>query len=326
MKNLGEKLMMLTKKQILCMILVIILAAVCILPSCGDGDKQNGDTTNNSISANENEEQENDNQQKENENAGDIYKDDVPDMDLGGYNFRALSEQAGWYHGEPNFEAETGEPVEDAIYLRNRVIEERFNIIITETYGAWDKAKPILLSGSDEYDIVRTATPRVLEWLNDGLGLEFSSYGDYIDLNKPYWDANITNELKFGSKNFFAAGALDLALYDYTHMLLFHKQRITDYGLEMPYKLVKSGEWTFDKFNEMMRVAVKDIDGNGVMDVNDSYGFVSMAKHVLPDLRISAKEKSVVHDENNMPMFNLEGNMRFAAIFDKIYESYFKIR
>jgi hypothetical protein len=60
-------------------------------------------------------------------------------------------------------------------------------------------------------------------------------------------------------------------------MVLFFNKRIFDeLGYEYPYETVKDGEWTFDEFAYYARKGAADLNGDGVMKLEDDrFGFVS---------------------------------------------------
>ena len=248
-----------------------------------------------------------------------IYKDNVPAMDLEGYNFRILADPVHFIHAEWDFEEETGDIINDNIYRRNRIIEDRFNILITQISDS-SKIRKSVKSGADEYDIVTTWCDAMRAYLCEGLGYMFTDYGLYIDLTQPYWDANVTNALTFGNTVLFPIGAADLPSYDYTHMMLFNKQMVADLALEDPYELVKSGKWTFDKFDEMAKGITRDLDGDGELTKNDMYGYSAVVKYVLPVFYVSAGVESFSRSDKNIPEFStLLGNEKFASVIDKIF-------
>ncbi|MHC1694800.1 MAG: hypothetical protein AB9835_05950 [Eubacteriales bacterium] len=88
---------------------------------------------------------------------------DLPDADYEGYDFRFLHwEIAGW--GD-NFksrdlyaESETGESINDAVYKRNRYIEDKYNIkisLITQDIGVLgNTVKTSVLSNDNAFDVV----------------------------------------------------------------------------------------------------------------------------------------------------------------------------
>lgn len=55
-----------------------------------------------------------------------------------------------------------------------------------------------------------------------------------------------------------------------THKLYYRKDLLENAGLEDPYELFMNGEWTWDKWFELMEGVTQDMDGDGV---NDIWGF-----------------------------------------------------
>ncbi|MCL1858226.1 MAG: hypothetical protein FWF92_03220 [Oscillospiraceae bacterium] len=306
------------KKQLLFVFVIFLL--ICCLPFIFSSCDSNNQNENTEKTENKNDDDRQDESQDEepDQPEPELNKDNVPEMDLGGYNFRILSHHSDWLHAEMNFEEQTGDIIQDSIYHRNRKIEERFNILITEINDV-SKAKPAILAGSDEYDIVTAWCATMLTHYNEGLGYNFDDYNLYIDLTQPYWDDSITQALTFGGTVLFPIGASDIPSYDYTHVLLFNKQMITDLELENPYIIVAGGNWTFDKFEEMAKAAVKDMNGDGIMDQNDRYGLVSMVKYVLPCFWVSAGTESISKSNDGIPQFTLRSDEKFAGVIDKIF-------
>lgn len=61
--------------------------------------------------------------------------DDLPALDFDGYAFRIVTREVGHIDYKMNVDDINGEPINDAIYNRNRIIEQRFDTVITETYS-----------------------------------------------------------------------------------------------------------------------------------------------------------------------------------------------
>ena len=303
-------------------LILIIYMLLLTLTSC---NSNNGNTEN----KNENMENINNIDEEsvtaagEGEKQGQKFKDDVPEMDLGGYQFRILSsgELHAW-HGVINIEEETGNLIDDSIYRRNRVIEERFNIVMSERYADWGvtQLRKSVKAGSDDYDFVTGWCDPMFGLFLEGLGCNFNEYGEYIDLNKPYWDSGLTKSLTFKDTILFPVGAIDITTYDLIHVLLFNKKLVTELELDNPYSLVKSGSWTFDKYAEMAKSAVRDVDGDGVMDKNDRYGLVSMVKYVLPCFWVAAKVETIARTSDGLPEFTLIQDEKFTSAIQKIFE------
>ena len=70
----------------------------------------------------------------------------------------------------------------------------------------------------------------------------------------------------------------------------------------------------------MAQATTADVDGDGTMTVDDSYGFVSSPKQVLPNFWMAAGEKSIAKDKDDLPYLNIDGNERFFGIVEKVFQ------
>ena len=246
------------------------------------------------------------------------WNDDL-NFDFNGYTFRFLTRTVDFFNCAIDYEEISGEVLEDAIYERNRRIEDRFNITFKNiTNYDSSKARNSIKAGSDDYDLIMTRNPDAFTiFAQEGLisGLNTLTY---INLDKPYWDKYVTNELSIANKRYFACGAFNLSAYDFVHVLIFNKKLLFDYGMPNPYEKVKSGTWTYDAFEEMAKTATRNLSGGDKMGKDDAYGFLSAPKQVLPGFWISAGLKSIAKDENDIPYSTMESE-KFLEVFGRIY-------
>lgn len=175
----------------------------------------------------------------------------------------------------------TGNDINDAIYERNKVVEERLGVELeyVDTPGSSShmgefikKAQTDLTSGICEYDIYggysRVAPALALE----GQVAELTEL-DYLDFDKPWWPDSLINECMINNKLFFCSGDISTNLLWMTIATFFNKDLIADYGLENPYDLVHNNQWTVDKMIEMCSGRYNDLDGGGAKDEADNFGF-----------------------------------------------------
>ena len=253
------------------------------------------------------------------ETSGDIFADDLPDQDFGGAAFRIAAQDAAWLYVLYDSQEETGEVINDAVYRRNRKIEERFNVVITQyLVDVASLPKKNAQAGIDAYELYLPVDRDALNFGSEGFIYKLAEIPN-INIDKPYWSQSLNKCLTIAHDLYFAYGSFNLSVYDYTHVLLFGKQMITDLGLENPYELVKNGKWTYDKYDEMAKAAVKDTDGNGIMDENDIFGLVSMDKQVLPCFWIGAGVQSISKSSDDIPQFTLRQDQKFASVIDRIF-------
>ena len=248
------------------------------------------------------------------------------DDNLGEYNFKGEEFKIQTFedvniHNRIDTEEEIGELLNDAIYKRNRTIEERFNVVIKEilvTNYSHDKTRSIMLSGdSTAFDLFSARCSDALSAWQEGLAY---SYEDIpaIDLSKPYWNQTMNKSITLGGNQYVALGDFNLNTYDITHTMLFNKSMIQDFELEDPYSLVNSGKWTLTMMEEMIKQVILDLDGDGIMNEYDRYGYLAGPKQVLPCFWIAANTLSIGKDENDIPYIAM-GDENFVRAFDKTF-------
>lgn len=249
-----------------------------------------------------------------------LYADNLPEKDFGGYEFKIFTRQQAWYHGEWLAEEENGEILNDAIFKRNSTVAERFNISFSEVCeGNTDTARNTILAGDDAYDVINARCSVGWTYAEESLIYKLKDL-PYIDLSKAYWDSSLNEYLTICGEKYFAVGANNLTSYDYTHVLVFNKEIVENNKLDNPYDIVKSGKWTLDAFDKAVKNITNDINGDSVMDDKDSYGFLSQPKAVLPGFWIGSNVLSVNKNSSDEPVFTMPTDIKFLDVFDIIYK------
>jgi hypothetical protein len=248
-----------------------------------------------------------------------LYTDDLGDITFGGAEFRIRTIENANVHSYVDVAEESGDVYDDSLYKRNRKIEDRFDIKIVETI-AEDKSAPVrtlIQSGDDAFELGVLRCDDAMNFYADGLTHSISDIPN-IDLTKPYWASKLNESLTLGGNQYVAIGDYDINVLDLTYAMVFNKQMVADYDMESPYQLVLDGKWTTDAMLSMMTDVVSDINGDGVMDASDRWGFLSHPKQVSPNFWIGAGEMSILKDENDRPYNNMTSE-RFMNVFDKFY-------
>lgn len=208
----------------------------------------------------------------------------LPIVDMGGREITlALT---GWHHYDPlvihdiNVEELTGEGLNDAAFNRNIFIEQTFNCTINtisfpDGVGgeAMNRVRNQVRAGDDALDIVFFRAIGVLPALTEGLLHDFSSI-PYVNINNPWWDTSSINAMSIGGRVFSAIGDYTMTVLSCVWLTYFNKELIADYGLDDPHQLVREGRWTLRKMYEMGRAVAADLNGDGIMDTNDRFGFI----------------------------------------------------
>ena len=224
-----------------------------------------------------------------------------PDVDYGGYKFKVLNyEIMSWAYTPMTAEEQNGDVINDAIYLRNSVVEEKLNIKIIDIPVSWASMdaplKNSVKAGTNDYDIsMMHAYGGAGKAAQTGIFMNLNDV-ESLDLNEPWWDQNANKNLEIAGKLYFTTTDATAFTYDMMGVMYFNKQMCTDLGLENLYDTVREKNWTMDKMLEMMRAAKRDTDGDGVYTYEDIWGFTA---HAVDDQYFFGGQKMSVVDKDN---------------------------
>jgi hypothetical protein len=245
---------------------------------------------------------------------------ELPVKDFGGEKITFMvSTETLWGYDQMDAEEQTGDVINDAIYLRNRAIEEKYNVYIAQTdmpFGDFESTvKKNETAGSAEYDVL---LPRLYYGINLAQGgfLYDINKIPHIDMSQPCWDSSIKRDLTLVNKLFFAAGDINMYANDATWILFFNKDLHKNLGLADIYSLVLDGKWTLDVFAQMLTDVTSDLNGDGTITYEDRLGFISM-NHSISSMLGAANEPVFVKDGEESIKLNITGE-KFNAVYDKI--------
>lgn len=252
--------------------------------------------------------------------------DNIPDFDFNGYTFRmvTVSEDVYSLTLAANATEERGEVVNDAIYKRNRIIEDRYNMVFKQLdVAAYDKLtsafKTAVTAASDDFDLCLVICRDAFSVALDGMVLPVSEL-PYVDITKPWYAHDVNDALSIGGKLYFAYSDECLNMFEQSLLTVYNKKTADDYNLPDIYQLVYDGSWTIDKFFEMAQAVATDLDGNGKMTDTDLFGAISELDMFYPSFWIGADFKTVMKDANDLPYFNGLNNEKFNSILNKVFD------
>lgn len=239
---------------------------------------------------------------------------DVPDSDFGGHKFNVLTRgqySQTWYSRDIYSDGSDGGYISVAVFRRNKKIEEKYHFEVVEiaSQEPHTTAKNSVETGLDEYDMYCFSLKDHITSLITAGYLRDLRNVDYLDLDKPYYDQNSINSLSIGGKVFVVTGDLLTMDNDATRCVLFNKELFEELALKETlggndlYKLTDDKKWTLEKMMLCSDAAVKNIDGNDVMDINDRWGIVTEQFNALAFYNGAGKflfEK----DADDKPYFN----------------------
>lgn len=249
-------------------------------------------------------------------------KDNLPAVDFKGKEFNILIRNEVAYE----FDSEqTGELVNDAVYNRNIMVGERFNTTINyiSVPGLWTSKNEYqslitnaVLANDPVYDIVTGQSNVIIPMAAQGL---YNEVGDskYIDFSKPYWKPGYHDNVKINDRLYTLCGDYALTALTRSNVIFFNKLLMDEYKIEYPYQLVKEGNWTLDKFLEIVTNIAVDLNGDSVIDKEDLHGFCAYSNSIDPFF-VSNGLGFTSLDNDGIRKIDFP-NDKAVDVFDKIY-------
>ena len=251
--------------------------------------------------------------------------DNLPAKDYDGYKFRFYTFMD--YDETYAPESQTGDVVNDAVYLRNQTVEERFNIRITSiNSGADSYTKQIpaietsILSGGDDFDVA----------VNNGKSLTGQSLLNYFvnlydidafDFSKPWWSQKLVDDLTFMNCMFVFSNNMAYEEFAASKVFYFNKDKVAALGIDDPYKTVFDGLWTLDRFISTTKDVYEDLNGNGEHDTSDFYGLLTTSSHNAWQVVLDIPEWEKTADSLRLVANSEKANTAYEKLFKFYYQS-----
>jgi len=254
--------------------MLLLISMLASFAACASDDNTALDTSADTSAASETAET------APSDNPADYYPD-IEGMDLKGASFNMIYFSNELSHGwtgipsDMNPAEETGDILNDAVYNRNRKVEDLVNIVISETpikgQPAVNEAiNTAVMSGDDTYDLAFQSISAIIGLAENGLVRDMYKLG--LNTDAPWYDAKSVEEFTISNKLFFVN--CDISYIDKlsTIVTFFNKSIAENYNMDDFYKKVEDGEWTYDYMLECAEKISADVDGDGEMGANDTYG------------------------------------------------------
>ncbi len=299
-------------------ILAFLLLLSALLTGCGNG-KSSEETENQPADTQS---------QAETVEAAEETEEEITD-NLPAKSYGGGSVKVKIYEGsEQNYDMvtedeEIGETLHDAVYRRNRAVEERYDVAfeVTQTTDT-NTLHASVMAQSDDFELLFYPICYSISLSSQG---DFLSTEDlpYVDLDKPWWDGSLRRDLSINGNLFFLSGDISPSGLNMSSALLFNKNLFTQLGIEYPYDTVREGKWTLDSLASIISGQTTDVDGDGEIssayDSSDRFGLTGWMWSIPNGLYYGSGERFVNNNSEGTPVldFNLE---KTVSIYEKIYD------
>ena len=230
-------------------------------------------------------------------------------IDAGGRTFMFLY---GDNEFEPNLDvcadAENGEPLNDSIYNRNRIIEEKYNVKVAwERYSSGGALTPLskaVKAGDAVYDIYTENGVSAFSAAMQGLTQQLNDF-PYIDYSKPYWNSGMLAGSSINNKNYFVYSDMNIHALGATPCVLFNKVVAQQFDINNLYEIVTDGKWTHEQMGKFIKMVTGDLDGDGKITEKDRLGFIGN-DFVIDCFLSGTGYQTITKDEDDMPVLHIQ--------------------
>lgn len=209
---------------------------------------------------------------------------DEPQDNYPDYNkrpFRVMQRLAFEY--EFDAEGYNGDVINDAVYERNTVIENRYNIVMdVKSYiHTWQDDQMLRMlttlmnSNEDAYDLVAGYQAYMVPTILNGWYTDWNEISE-VDLKSDAWKNGINDVMTINNKTYAITGDLAITFWKHMSAMVFNKNMLIKVSNENIYDVVTSKRWTFSYMKELSALAYVDSGFEpGVKDSDDTFGFAS---------------------------------------------------
>ncbi len=295
-------------RRILTAALALLMAAAAFA-SCGDTATTpvdtNGDTAPQTETADETEA---------------VLRADLPDKDWGGRTFMVLGREHPTYTQFNNFEVwtekEVGEVVNDAVFRRNSIIEEKYNVEIAQVLDEFPEKllQQSASAGDHLYDLAFIGLSNIGPCIQNGYFYDLYDV-EHIDFSKPWWNPEVNEAVSMCGKLY--ATTSDFSLLDKSRAYIMMYNIDLAERLEIPdlVQTVRDGKWTVDVMLSYVKDLGGDLDGDGKMGGEfDSFGLVMDSYNSFMTFVYGMDVQSVTKDKDDKPVITMNNDRMVNAV------------
>ena len=222
----------------------------------------------------------------------------------------------------------SGDKVNDAIVERNMKVEDLLDVTLTYTYcnlGFMENMADIRMytaAGTDEFDLVMGYLLPYGTLVVEG---HFNNVYDegVFDFDRPYWYKECMEDLRLvGDYQYLLAGDYFMNVLRQVHVSLLNKKLYMDHyhrSADELYDMVLNYEWTLDKMNEIITDKYIDLNGNGIADSGDQFGYINSNSWGYFEPFVTCSDPPFIkRDEEGNPTITLHEGDRANQIVEKM--------
>ena len=222
-------------------------------------------------------------------------------------------------------EENSSDPLEDAVYRRNDMLQSKLGITLNTIHNGdyialGEAVKTDVTAGTGEYHIVYQ------HMVDAACNLALNDYLynltelEYVDFEQPWWDQDCKNGFMIGDNMMLVCGDLLPSTMMITAAVIFNKNLFDEREWDYPYQDAREGTWTLDDMLTLTKEQTKDLNGDGkIIYSDDFFGVTAWAADADFNLFYGAGGTMFSFDDDHLPQFTPDTD-RLQQIYEKVYE------
>ena len=240
----------------------------------------------------------------------------VPDKNWEGREFSVLSVEEPY---EANFEIVgemSGSKISQAVYERNNLIADKYNVNIA-AYGAakddgLDTLTAVIEADDHDYDLVFLYRDNMATAIISGYMKDLTTV-EYINLSNKWYNQSTIESMKISGKLFHMVSDFSLIDKARTNVLFLNRDLAANNNIPDIVSMVRSGDWTIDKMYTYASQVAAD-NGDGIMDLDDTWGLAMGGKEAVCSIWSSLGNEVVSVNADNTYSVNLTNDRSLLSI------------
>ena len=320
-----RKNIMSAKKKILALLLALLMAASAV--GCASDNTADGAADTTASAADNTALEETEPVETEPEY---VMWENLPAATLDGFEFKIVEYTPNQDTGATVLHGDatelTGEAINDAIYNRNRAVEERFDVKITTQGEAWGAPSTMtrnnVAAGDDAFSMIMDAPGSVIGVATANNLLNLYNI-ENLNLANPWYSQNQIENFTILDKLYFWMGDISYSTLMFGACMIYNLGMAERYELPYIYDIVMEGEWTIDKMYEITETVPADLNGDGQFkESDDQFGYACGGSGNLMNFQFSSGENFIKYDKATKSFVDTYNVERMQTIVEKMYKNF----
>jgi len=217
----------------------------------------------------------------------------------------------------------TGEPVKDALFMRDTDIESKYNIVLD--YYQIKGYDPIfqnsVLAGDDAYQMVISNGNQLAKTMSTANILADLKSIPYLELEEKWWSKLMAENMQINGKQYLTNGDIAPGMYEAIMCIYLNTNLAEDYGISTDdiFNSVMSGKWTLDELISLSKDRNQDLNQDNSMDFeNDFFGIAMTDDREISSAFMGSAGIQLNTIENGNPIINAFDNEGDVNRLEKI--------